>query len=251
MRDLLPNPTHLLDTLWPDLDAAAGYGDISADVTIETDPGEESFYYYSMTGYFPIPHTDRLGRSHGIAYAGFQTNGHAGVHDRHVGRMAIFSIWDGTRGVAADDGWATPFMENGIGWSVRAPYRWREGATYRIRVVRGEREGDERLWSASLTDLASGRETNIGSIAVPAGMGGLRRPITFHERYGGPSQDPSRIEASVAVFSNVTADGGRVVSRNWDNIHVASPAGHPDLVWVENLTDGVRSGVGTDSTGKA
>lgn len=130
--DLLPNPCHLLDTAWQGLDADDGYDSIQADMTVEVDPGESASYYYSNTVYFPRHHVDASGALHGAAYAGIQTNGHSGVDDRHVGKMAIFSAWDGMTGEAEPGGWGSRFAENGTGYSVRVPFAWEEGVTSEV-----------------------------------------------------------------------------------------------------------------------
>ena len=244
-KPLLPNPTHLLDTSWSDLDASAGYDDIEVDITVEHDPGETAFYYYSNTVYFPKAHEDTAGDLHGLAYAGLQTNGHSGEADRYVGKMAIFSAWDATMAYPADSGWATRFIEDGSGYSVRVPFSWTGGVTYRLRIGRAGEDAGNALWEATLTNVASGDVSLIGRIAVPGALAGIRKPITFHERYFGPSDLPSDIEPSQVVFSNVRANSGEVTSRHHNHIHAARIRGHRNLVWHEDLPDGVRSAVST------
>ena len=242
--DLLPNPCHLLDTAWQGLDADDGYDSIQVDMTVEVDPGESASYYYSNTVYFPGYHVDASGSLHGAAYAGIQTNGHSGVDDRHVGKMAIFSAWDGKTGDVVPGGWGSRFAENGTGYTVRVPFSWEEGITYRLQIAAVDEGPDDRIWEATLTDVAAPSATRIGRITVDAAAGGIRRPITFHERYAGRSQTIDQIEASQVRFSNVTADGGTVQARNWRHINVARIRRHRHAVWYEDLTDGVRSGAG-------
>jgi hypothetical protein len=251
MTDLLANPCHLLDTQWSGLDAARGYSEISVDITVETDPGEDAGYYYANTVYFAESFTDRRGRLHGAAYAGLQTNGHSGPTDTWVGKMAIFSAWGATGGLAETGGWTSEFDEAGTGWTVRRPYPWIEGVTYRLRIgVEQERE-NERVWAASLLDTSDGTPTRIGRLSMPAAYGLIRAPITFHERYLGPSRTLEEIEASQVRFSSMQAGDGAVAARRWRHTHEAAIAGHHGAVWREDLADGVRSGVATPGPRRA
>lgn len=243
-KPLLPNPCHLLDTAWRGLDAGSGYESISVDITVERDPGESAFYYYSNTVYFPKSHKDGAGDLHGVAYAGFQTNGHSGIDDRFVGKMAIFSAWDGARGFAEDGGWAARFVEDGTGYSVRVPFAWTEGVTYRLEIGRSGVDGGEQIWHAALSDTRTGARSRIGRIALPGPLRGIRNPITFHERYLGSSDAPHQVEPSQVVFSNMSAGEPPIASNRWDHIHRARAPGHRDLVWHEDLSAGVRSAVG-------
>ena len=245
-RDLLPNPCHLLDTVWTDLDARAGYEDIAVDITVEVDPGEAAHYYYANTVYFAGSHTDRRGRLHGAAYAGLQTNGYSGPADGWVGNMALFSAWGGTSGIAEENGWGSEFEEGGAGYSVRIPYSWAEGTSYRLRISFDGANEQERLWAATITSLATGEITPIGRIFVPVTIGMIRRPITFHERFLGPSARVEDIEPSQARFTNMTAAYDTLRSERWRHQHVASVKRHPDLTWHEDLDAGVRTAVATE-----
>ena len=233
----------MLDTAWRGLDTDGGYDSVEVDITVEADPGDSASYYYSNTVYFPDYHVDAAGSLHGAAYAGIQTNGHSGVDDRAVGKMAIFSAWDGVEGLAETDGWASRFDENGTGYSVRRPFPWARGITYRLRIAVAEDLKSGRLWEATLTDVESGERARIGRIRVDSRFG-IRNPVTFHERYAGPSRTVDQIEHSQVVFSNVTAGGGVARARRWDHIHAPSVYKHEELIRREDVVNGVRSTVG-------
>jgi hypothetical protein len=249
VSDLLPNPTHLLDTLWTDLDAAAGYRSIEVDITVETDPGEAAHYYYANTVYFARSGVDRSGALHGAAYAGLQTNGYSGPADGWVGKMALFSAWGGTHGIAEEIGWGSEFEEGGIGYSVRIPYPWSADTTYRLRIGLDKETESERLWSASLTDVGGGTTSRIGRVFVPTSFGKIRRPITFHERYAGPSANAGDVEPSQVRFTNMTANDGLEQSKRHHHTKVISVRGHPDLCWHQDIEGGVRTRAGLASPG--
>ena len=244
MRELLPNPCHLIDTAWVDLDARNGYDDITVDITVEADPGEAAHYYYANTVYFVGSRVDSRGALHGAAYAGLQTNGYSGPADGWVGKMALFSAWGGTGGVSEDGGWGSEFEEGGVGYSVRIPYQWSQDITYRLTIALDEQAGDDSLWSASLTDQSTGEATRIGRVLVPSSIGKIRRPITFHERYLGPSASPADVELSQVRFTNMTANGGSVRSLRRHHQHVTSVRRHRDLCRHEDIDDGVRTRAG-------
>lgn len=244
MKDLLPNPCHLLDTAWADLDAPDGYADIAVDITVEVDPGEAAGYYYANTVYFSASRVDARGRLSGVAYAGLQTDGYAGPGIGRVGKIARFSAWASTEAVPEPGGWSYEFEETGSGWTVLIPYPWKEGTGYRVRIGPYEDRADRRIWSASVTDLVQGTSTRIGRLTVPRSFGGIRRPITFHERYLGASPTIEDVEPSQVRFENMSADEGTIGSRVRRHTQVFSLVRHPERFWHEDTDAGVRSGVG-------
>lgn len=243
MKDLLPNPCHLLDTAWVDLDAPDGYDDIAVDVTVEVDPGTAAGYYYANTVYFSTSRVDVRGRLSGVAYAGLQTDGYAGPGVGRVGKIARFSAWASTGAVAEPDGWSYEFEETGTGHTVLIPYPWSQGTTYRVRIRSSESRDDGRICSAFVADLETGITTRIGRLAVPRSFGKIGRPITFHERYLGASPTIEAVEPSQVLFTNMTANEGKVRSRARRHTNVFSLYKHPGRFWHEDVEEGVRSGV--------
>jgi hypothetical protein len=195
---------HYDDTTWAGLDDAAGYDDVTVDITVEASPdrakGAKDAYYYSNYVHFTGGTT---------AYGGLQTNGHDGK--KWVGKMLIFSVWNATNGIAEPGGTKTAFSGEGTGYSVRLPFDWSVGTTYRFAMyLDGTAPDGERIWAAKVTDLGSGRETRIGRIFVPRAEGKIRKPITFHERDRGPTESCSDVSRSRVRFTNMTAQGGTV-----------------------------------------
>lgn len=209
---------HYDDTAWSNFDAEGGYDDIAVDIRVDAttgagpsrQDGRDDAYYYSNYATF----------THGEgAYGGLQTNGFDGKN--WVGKMLIFSIWNATDGLAEPGGTKTKFDGEGIGYSVRLPYDWSLGTTYRFRMyldrsTRQEGNG-RRLWAASLTDLDSGQTVRIGRIFAPASFGKIRTPITFHERYLGATPSCSAISPSRVRFTNMTANGGAIKAGSFEH----------------------------------
>jgi len=243
MSDFLKSPHHLLHTRWHGLDDPEGYDSIEFDITVEVDPGDDAFYYYAAEAYFPkLWHED--GNFFGIAYGGLQTNGYHGVDDELVGKMAIFSIWGGVEIIPEKNGWGLEVDELGSPQSVRINFPWKEGVTYRFKFTLESEDSDNRLWSASLTDIKQGNVTRIGQIFVPTSYGKLRHPETFHERYERHAETADDVEPSRVTFSNVSANDGQFPATSWENTSVFSKLFNRDLFWHEPCDGGIRTGAG-------
>jgi hypothetical protein len=205
---------------WPP--APGGYPAFEWDLTPETDP--------SPDGYFWSHQFWLVGGEAG--YAGLQTQG-----SEPTGKIAIFSIW---QAVAAEGpSYAAPFGGEGSGYTVRIPYEWEVGSTYRLSVAAA---GDGR-WAARVSDTAGRPERLIGLIQVPEGWGRLRDvSIIWTERYSGPLSSCADIGHAAAVFSVPTAgDAGTAPVRHRN--YLGQPPGCPGS-WVTDVPGGVRHVMG-------
>jgi len=224
------------------LDSTNGYNSLELDITPEVVQGTDG-YYFANSFYFtkdPDPA--------GGGYAGFQTNGNNGT--TNIGHMAIFSIWNSTSGTAEPGGWGVPFSGEGSGYSVRLAYNWVAGRTYRLRMYLDTAGpvGGNSVWAASLTDMTSGVVTRIGRINAPTAWGKPYGPVSFHERYSGSIASCAAINHSQVLFSNSTANQGAIKGGDFNHYVIANTNDCPGLTWLQDVTDGYRSGVGTTKT---
>lgn len=84
---------HYDDTAWSGLNDISGYNNISVDITPQVWASGNDGYYYSNNVVFT---------NNTNIYGGLQTNGFDGT--RWIGKMAIFSIWDVSSGIAKPSG---------------------------------------------------------------------------------------------------------------------------------------------------
>jgi len=152
---------------WP----GNGYFNIDFNFTIEVYPGGNQSIFWAHQFWFE--------NAVDGGYLGLQGNGIIG--NQTVGKMAIFSIWNVSNAVPGPGAAAQAFGGEGVGYSVRLPYQWQQGRTYRFRI---QAEGNS-WWGVRITDTATGTESYIGSIQALPGWGNLRGSSTnFTEIYG-------------------------------------------------------------------
>lgn len=234
----LINIGHLEDTQWNLQDKTNGYTRISVDIK----PGYNTFpanqaYFYANNVWF----NKYTGTNGGTAYAGLQTNGNNGT--QAVGKMLIFSIWDATSAAAVPGGTAVQFGGEGTGWSVRVPYNWQAGTTYRVFMYRYKIVGASSVWSAYVTNLTTGVNQSIGMITVPTSFGTIYGPVTFHERYLGNPAPCNAVTPSKVDFFNMTANN-TIKATAWNHYYVQPATGCADFLWLKETPTGYRSGVG-------
>ncbi len=226
---------HFDDTSWAGLGNSGGYNDISVDVTIDVWNGGSDAYYYSNNASFTN------GKN---IYGGLQTNGYDG--SKWIGKMAIFSIWDVTSGIAEPGGTGVPFGGEGVGYSVRIPYNWSAGVSYRLKIyLDQDAASGNRLWGASITNLANGQTARIGRIYVPVGYGKVSNPVTFHERYTGGTDTCADMSPSQVSFTNMTANSGTVRASSWNHYVKKSLPECPGNNWFVERTAGYTNGINT------
>jgi hypothetical protein len=162
--------------------------DITWEVRVDESHGTADGWYVAMQcPTAPAPGSGARGYG---AYAGIQTN--TVIGDGEFGHGAIFSVWDVSGGGDAGPGATVqPFGGEGVGQSVRAPYDWIDGRTYRLRVHRSETTRRpiqfwrvDRLWRFEITDTVTSVTTYIGGLWIPDVITRFSGEfISFVERY--------------------------------------------------------------------
>ena len=131
------------------------------------------------------------------------SGGYLGLQIVGSQKKVIFSIWDAITGEPGN-----PFQEgDGHGWQIIINYDWKLNRKYRLRIweFNVEQNGDE-WWLAAVYDYASGVDTIIGKILVPAAWGWLdATSLTWVEYAGYDNCESQNIPYSRAEFSNLFA----------------------------------------------
>ncbi len=150
----------------------SNFDTMDAFITIEIDPGPTSSIFWAHQFFF------EHGSGDDGAYLGLQTRGIA--FGRDVGKMAIYSVWNAVDAVAGPGATFERFGNEGSGYSIRLPYQYQQGVTYRFRV---SREGSG-WWGVTLRDMSSGGEVSVGRILGKATWSGLSSYVAnFTEGY--------------------------------------------------------------------
>ncbi len=187
------------DWLWPEPAPASSYTAQTLNLTVLSDPGPDTPYFFAY----------QFGFANGVGgYVGLQTRAHvAPGPDAPMGKIALFSMFGGCDDRTATSGCQAPLpligasaqpallngsscspltspsgsAPEGPGATCRVPFEWREGVTYGLQVVRSLPD----QWEARIVDAGSGRVTVIGRIGVPEGWGGLSTfAVSWIEYYG-------------------------------------------------------------------
>ena len=181
--------------------------------------GEAGYHFYALSSLFK-------GVDSGW-YTGIQTNGI--YNDRVLGNMFIFSVWNADTAYPAAGVLSTPFAGEGQGYSLRKPYDWEIGKSYRITVRRGEFESANNAyrWGAAITDLSSGRTFEIGEILGPEDAHYLHHGSLFHERFSGAPIDcksiPQNLEKVGVRFSQLESGHDLLIKASEANGIFAQP----------------------------
>lgn len=99
-----------------------------------------------------------------VGYMGLQSRG-----DRRngtQGKTALFGLWGANASVGPRGTVCKPFGNEGSGQSCMTAYDWSMHHTYRLRVVRANRDARGQWWSASVLDRTIGVERQLGKIRV-------------------------------------------------------------------------------------
>ncbi|MEO8797934.1 MAG: DUF3472 domain-containing protein [Polyangiaceae bacterium] len=141
--------------------AGGPFTDLSFPFTVTTQPVANATYFWAQQFFFT--NTTQGG------YLGMQTHGNAG--GTIIDKMFIFSIFDGTAATPLPGG-ATcePFGGEGVGYSCRLAFAWRENVTYTFTL----KQAAASKWSVTVHDPTSGSELGIGTITAPATWGTLQ-----------------------------------------------------------------------------
>jgi len=195
---VLPLGTYT-DWLWPAPAPAASYTAQVLNLTVLSDPGPSTPYFFAH----------QFGFDKGVGgYVGLQTRGRiSNDPDAPMGRIALFSMFAGCDDRAGTAGCPKPLpligasaqpgllngsscwplttpsgsAAEGPGATCRVPFEWREGVTYGLQVV----QSAPHQWEARVIDGATGGVTVIGRIGVPETWGGLSTfSVSWIEYYG-------------------------------------------------------------------
>ena len=153
------------------------------EVMMTPTQGDTGYHYYSLQS--SLIENSESQHSEGGLYAGIQTNGsHNG---QRIGKTFIFSVWDARTAYPQPGVISTPFSGEGVGYSLRMPYDWQVGRSYRVTIRRGafDAEAQAYHWQAGITDQTNGQALNLGTILAPQGRNLLSNSMLFHERYSG------------------------------------------------------------------
>jgi hypothetical protein len=229
----LKNPMHFVDSYWDWPTPSNGLTALENDITFEADGTPDGYYaanYFWFKGDYPATG----------GYFGLQTNG---LGDP-AGKIAVFSIWGAT--AASGPGVNKPFEEDGIGFTSRLPFPWEVKKTYHLKVALSSITADSNVWSATITDLSTGKVSPIGQLTVPKSRGVLASPtVTFHERYAGPTNSCADLQYSQVTFTNVIGNGS-VKPLKHTNIQPAILGCDSNFGTID-LPNGLRSVIGGPS----
>jgi hypothetical protein len=173
--------------------AGGSFAEVVYPFTIEEEPVAGSSWFWAQQFFFD-------GTTQG-GYIGVQANGILG--GQVVGKMMIGSIWDAIEATPGPSGSCEPFGGEGVGYSCRLPFEWRENITYRMVV----RESAEDWWSIIMIDPTTNTETLLGDIHVPAEYGRIRPPTAGFAEYYGTVESCETLPHAVALLHAPTADG--------------------------------------------
>jgi hypothetical protein len=161
--------------------------------TVIDEPVEGSSYFWAQQFFFE-------GTTQG-GYTGVQTNGILG--GSVVGKMLIFSIWEALGATPGPTASCEPFGGEGIGYSCRLVFAWRENVTYRMIL----REAATDEWSVSVGDPTVPGEILLGTIRVLPGWGRIRPSTAGFAEYYGQVASCEALPHAVALLHQPVADG--------------------------------------------
>jgi hypothetical protein len=201
-------PWHLVDVWWTSRTATPVFSELAIDFEIVGEVPDGVDLYIAPLGLVQIGRIS--------TYGGIQTSirGWPSKKDRRlvpIGRGGIFSRWsaddaplslDEATGPAGVHYEAADYEEQFV--SVRRRVDWKSGRyTYFLRRTR---RSDGLWFTASVREVASGTETEIGSLRFDASDGSLGAPIAaFVEIYGSTSVIPQ----VTVIFSEPRVDGSK------------------------------------------
>ena len=202
-------PIHFTDAEW-NTGVKTDHSEMSVDITVQQDDFGDH-YFYAHTIYLDGGKNTENNEPN-IMYAGFQNKGWSG--EEWVGKMAIFSVWGAYEGKKEHNGWGTEFGGEGTGYSVRIPFEWNVGTTYRLTIKVIDSDEKNNVFAAFLTNLKSRLTKRIGKISVSKNRGLMYSPVSFHEVFMLNNDSvPSKCDeysSSVVTFTNARADGKKL-----------------------------------------
>lgn len=224
--DWRPLPWHLIDHTYR-IPPAARFHSLNMDVELTGTPATGDFLYVA-------PLWGEIG-GNGF-YFGLQTDIWDGHCPCYRGKGAIFSRW-GRASLAdarpAAAGWsealdAAHSAENAYA-GVRLPYGWRGGA-YHFHLA-AQDTADGGCWvDLTITEDASGRTDDVGSLHFPRCGPVMPSPVSFVEVYGRNAPAPPRIPTLTVRFHGPVVNGQPIVSAgSWYIPTGVPPVARPEL----------------------
>ena len=165
--------------------------ELEVTITIENEPRGNSSYFWAQMFYM-----DSNKKLEG--YFGIQTGGSFG--DRIVRKMFIFSIWNAIDAEAGPGASAQPFEELGTGYSVKLPYRWKQGVPYHFRL----RKDEPISWRLTFSEPGKD-EIYLGRIFVPEVVK-IKPQFTAFTEYFRSLDNCADLPRVRAVFSDMLLD---------------------------------------------
>jgi len=172
--------------------AGGSFRELLFPFTVTEEPVAGSSYFWAQQFFFE-------GTSYG-GYTGLQSNGILGGHV--VGKMVIFSIWEALEAEPGPTSSCETFAGEGVGYSCRLAFEWRENVTYRMVL----REVTDDRWSLTMIDPTAGEDVLIGTIRVPDAWGRIRPPTAGFTEYYGQVSSCETLPHAVALLHQPIAD---------------------------------------------
>lgn len=187
----------------PVSDIQKGFSNLDTFLTIDTEPTMRSYYFWSQQFWFDAGNG---------GYMGLQTGGSLAGKEQ---KIAIFSVWDAldAKPGTGKDAYAGPFGGEGVGYSCKIAYDWKEGVEYRLRlfeIADASKPAEPEWWGAWLMDMSTKQEVFIGQIKVPANWSWLTSFTNFFVEYFLSVPSCDQIPYAKATLHMPTREDGRV-----------------------------------------
>jgi hypothetical protein len=202
---------------WPSIELTS----LEWALNVDFDPPNDGYFWSHHFGFSETTSTTLAG------FVGIQQHGTFTADppdgNTEIIKMALFSIegaLDAEAGLPSPDGTVHPTFDGAPGFSVHIRYSWVPCRTYVFRMFHIEDEPDGNRWyGALIRDTATGDETMIGRILVPAELGPLGASSIFaSQRFGFNQLVACEVqEHASAVFEHPTGNGGMVKPDNKAN----------------------------------
>lgn len=181
---------------WPE--TTSGYAEFEWAMKPMSDPSPQGFYWATDFSFRWSGQKDKNANP-SPGYVGLQT-----TRSMLGKKAAVFSIWHAKSGTSS--GLARPFDHEGSGFQTMIPYNWQVGREYRFKLrYVGQDGAKNKIWTATVHDVASSTTQTIGTITVPEGWGGLNSYTgNWTEYFAGTITTCDTIPYTAMQFTNHT-----------------------------------------------
>jgi hypothetical protein len=169
------------------------FAEVVFPFTIEDEPVPDAAWFWAQQFFFEG--TDQGG------YIGVQSTGILG--GQVVGKMVIGSIWDALEAMPGPMASCEPFGGEGVGYSCRLAFQWRQNVTYRMIV----REASDDWWEIAMHDPTTNEEILLGTIRVAPEWGRIRPPTAGFAEYYSTVASCDAMPHAIALLHAPSADG--------------------------------------------